>query len=331
MVSAVDRAHEIRADALQVFGDNPTAWKRRNAPPAELDAFRARLAAHDIAPLAIHAAYLINLAGPDDDFYERSLEVLGHELAAGRSYGARFVNVHTGSHRNTSLAAGIERLSLGLARVISDVDDDADAPLLVLENSAGGGGGIGATVAELSDIAEAIAARGIDERRVGFCLDIAHAWAAGHRLSEPDETDALLGEFDRRIGLERLVMIHLNDSKSELGSRLDRHEHVGAGQIGEGGMAHLLLGGHPHGHLAQPRALPLQVQDSVRQGHREVQVLVHARVPPHDLDLEARAVLACGQDGIRPPPVRVAQLRAKAVDLPRIADALLQEPAIEDE
>jgi deoxyribonuclease-4 len=243
MVKAVDRAHEIGADALQVFGDNPTAWKRRHAPSAELEEFRARLAKHGIAPLAIHAAYLINLAGPDDDFYERSLEVLGHELAAGRAYGARFVNVHTGSHRNTSVGAGIERLALGVERVLREAGDDANAPLLVLENSAGGGGGIGVTVAELGDIAEAVAARGIDERRVAFCLDVAHAWAAGHRLSEPEETDALLEEFDRRIGVERLVMIHLNDSKSELGSRLDRHEHVGAGQIGERGMAHLLR--HP--------------------------------------------------------------------------------------
>jgi deoxyribonuclease IV len=243
MVKAVDRAHEIGADALQVFGDNPTAWKRRHALSAELEKFRARLAEHGIAPLAIHAAYLINLAGPDDDFYERSLEVLGHELAAGRAYGARFVNVHTGSHRNTSVGAGIERLALGVERVLREAEGDATAPLLVLENSAGGGSGIGVTVAELGDIAEAVAARGIDERRVAFCLDVAHAWAAGHRLSEPEETDALLEEFDRRIGIERLVMIHLNDSKSELGSRLDRHEHVGAGQIGERGMAHLLR--HP--------------------------------------------------------------------------------------
>jgi deoxyribonuclease-4 len=243
MVKAVERAKEIGADALQVFGDNPTAWKRRQAPSAELDAFRVGLAEYDIAPLAIHAAYLINLAGPDDDFYERSLEVLRHEIAAGRSYGAAFVNVHTGSHRNTSLQAGIERLALGVDRVLDDIDESEEAPLLVLENSAGGGGGIGVTVAELADIAEAVASRGIDGDRIGFCLDLAHAWAAGHRLSEPEETDALLDEFDQRIGLRRLVMIHLNDSKSELGSRLDRHEHVGAGQIGERGMTHVLR--HP--------------------------------------------------------------------------------------
>ena len=240
MVKAAERAHEIGADTLQIFGDNPTAWKRRQAPSAQLDAFRARLAEYDIAPVAIHAAYLINLAGPDDDFYQRSLEVLRHELEAARSYGASFVNVHTGSHRNTSLEAGIERLAEGVDRVLRDVDDDPQAPRLVLENSAGGGGGVGVTVPELAEIAEAVARRGIDEHRLAFCLDLAHAWAAGYRLSEPGETDTLLADFDRLIGLDRLVMIHLNDSKSELGSRLDRHEHVGAGQIGQRGMAHIL-------------------------------------------------------------------------------------------
>jgi deoxyribonuclease-4 len=243
MVKAADRAKEIGADALQIFGDNPTAWRRRSAPPTELDAFRERLRTHDIAPLAIHAAYLINLAGPRDEFYRRSLEVLCHELDTGRSYGGRFVNVHTGSHGNTSLREGIERLADGVSSVLGERDDDPDAPQLVLENSAGGGFAIGATVEELADILDAIAARGIDDRRVAICLDVAHLWAAGYRLSEPDETDALLDAVDSRFGLDRLVMIHLNDSKSELGSRLDRHEHVGAGRIGERGMAHLLR--HP--------------------------------------------------------------------------------------
>ena len=243
MVKAVNRAKEIGAEAIQVFGDNPTAWKRRNAPPTELDAFRKRLAEYDITPLAIHGAYLINLAGPDDEFYQRSLEVLRHELEAGRGYGARFVNVHTGSHRGTSAEEGIGRIADGVSRVFADVDDATDTPKLVLENSAGGGFGVGVTVEELADILEAIASRGADDGRVAFCLDTAHLWAAGYRLSEPDEIDALVNAFDARIGLDRLVMIHLNDSKSELGSRLDRHEHIGAGQIGERGMARLLQ--HP--------------------------------------------------------------------------------------
>ena len=115
--------------------------------------------------------------------------------------------------------------------------------MVVLENSAGGGSGLGTGVTELAGIAEAIAAVGIPAGRVGFCLDTAHAWGAGVDLASPDETDRFLAEFDARIGLARLVMVHLNDSKSERGSRLDRHEHLGAGRIGAEGLAHLLR--HP--------------------------------------------------------------------------------------
>ncbi len=243
MVKAVDRAHEIGASALQIFGDNPTAWRRRTEPPREQPAFRERLAALDIGPVAIHAAYLVNLAGPDEDFFERSVAILANDLRAAPGFAARYVNVHTGSHRGSGPERGIARLADGVARVLGEVDDGAAAAVLVLENSPGGGDGIGATVEELAAIADAIAARGVAPARVGFCLDTAHAWGAGYDLSRPDGADALLAAFDARIGLERLRMLHLNDSKSELGSRLDRHEHVGAGRIGEAGMAHLLR--HP--------------------------------------------------------------------------------------
>jgi deoxyribonuclease-4 len=243
MVKAVERAHAIGASALQVFGDNPTAWKRRAEPPSELAAFRERLLELDIGPVAIHAAYLVNLAGPDEAFHGSSVEVLAHELRAAPGFAARFVNVHAGSHRGIGLEAGIERLADGVASVLAEVDDGPDAARLVIENSAGGGFPVGVTIEELAAIAEAIDRRGIPRRRVGFCLDTAHAWVAGLPLSEPDEVDAIVAEFDARIGLDRLAMVHLNDSKSELGSKLDRHEHVGAGRIGERGMARVLT--HP--------------------------------------------------------------------------------------
>jgi deoxyribonuclease-4 len=243
MVRAAERAREIGATALQIFGDNPTAWRRRQEPPSEQAAFRERLRHYGIGPVAVHAAYLVNLAGPDPEFFARSVEVLASDLAAAPGFGARFVNVHTGSHRDTGLLAGSRRLADGVSRVLDRVEDGPSAATLVLENSAGGGFGIGATVEELAVIAEQLAARGVPRDRVAFCLDTAHLWAAGYRLSEPDETDPLLEAFDRQIGLDRLVMLHLNDSKSECGSRLDRHEHVGAGRIGERGMTHLLR--HP--------------------------------------------------------------------------------------
>jgi deoxyribonuclease-4 len=243
MVKAVDRAHEIGASALQIFGDNPTAWRRRAAPPAEQPAFRTRLAEFDIRPIAIHASYLINLAGANPTFAAQSVDLLADELRAAPGYGATLVNVHTGSHRGTTAAEGIDRLADAVAAILAEVEDAPDAARLVLENSAGSGFAVGATVDELSDIADAIAARGVPERRLAFCLDTAHLWGAGHDLADPDATDALLDAFDRRIGLRRLAMMHLNDSRAPLGSRLDRHEHIAAGGIGERGMAHLLT--HP--------------------------------------------------------------------------------------
>jgi deoxyribonuclease-4 len=121
---------------------------------------------------------------------------------------------------------------------------EASTPtMLVLENSAGSGGGLGTSVEELASIAERIAALGIPDGRVGFCIDTAHAWGAGIDLADPSAIDDFIAAFDDRIGLGRLVLIHLNDSRSERGSRTDRHEHLGAGRIGPDGLAHVLR--HP--------------------------------------------------------------------------------------
>jgi deoxyribonuclease IV len=250
MVKAAERADEIGAAALQVFADNPTAWRRRTEPPRELPAFRARLEDLGLAPTATHAAYLINLAGSDEAFWARSVTALAAELRMGAAYGAAFVNVHVGSHRGDGPAAGVERLGRGLAAALdeaSSVDAMPEGsgawPLLVLENSAGGGDGIGSTAEELAEIAEAALAAGVTEGRFGFCLDTAHLWGAGYDLADPQALDDLLVRFDRLIGPQRLSMLHLNDSKVALGSHGDRHQHIGAGMIGERGMRAVLV--HP--------------------------------------------------------------------------------------
>jgi deoxyribonuclease IV len=243
MVHAVDRAHELGLDTLQVFSDNPTAWRRRTKPRKDLPAFRARLAELGIGPIAIHASYLINLAGSDPTFVERSVAVLLSELRVAPSYRARFVNAHIGSHRGTDAASGIGRLADGVARVMAEVSDDPDAATLVLENSAGSGDVLGSRLEEIAQILDEIAARGIPARRVAICLDAAHLWGAGYPISDAAAVDQLVEDVDRLIGLDRLAMIHFNDSRAPLGSRLDRHEHVGAGGIGPAGMGALLL--HP--------------------------------------------------------------------------------------
>lgn len=244
MVRAVERAHAIGADALQVFVDNPTAWRRRAAPSPELSAFRARAAELGIGPIAVHASYLVNLAGPEEELRERSIGLLVSELAAAPGFGAAFVNVHAGSHRGAGLEAGIERLAQATARVLEAAPAGPGAALLVIESSAGGGGGIGTSVEELERILEAIAAHSVPAERVGICLDTAHLWAAGSDVGTAEGVDAIVDEVARRIGLDRLAMIHLNDSKAARGSRVDRHQHLGAGEMGPGeGLARLLT--HP--------------------------------------------------------------------------------------
>ena len=251
LVKAADRAVEIGIDALQIFSDNPTAWQRRAAPNPEIERFRQVLADHDIRPLAIHGSYLINLAGWDDTLRGRSIELLASELVTARRLGARFVNIHTGSHRGTSVDAGIARLVDGAVRAIeaaaAAVADDPELdrtsspePAVVLENASGGGWALGIDLPQWAAIARAFDRAGVDRDRIAFCLDTAHLWGAGHDLSDPAAIDALLAGFDDAIGLDRLVLMHLNDTKAELGSRMDRHEHIGAGRIGPDGLAYLL-------------------------------------------------------------------------------------------
>lgn len=245
LVGVAERAAAIGASALQIFSDNPTAWRRRPDTPPEAEQFRARLGDLGIGPVAIHAAYLVNLAGPDDTLFGKSVEMMRHELEHAPDYGARFVNVHVGSHRGAGLEAGVRRLVDGLRQITDGLPSgphDPAAPLVVLENASGGGYSIGATIEELAVVLDAAGAGGLDGR-LAICLDAAHLWGAGYDVSSPTAIDALLDDFDRLIGLRRLVMIHLNDSSSGLGSRHDRHAHIGEGKIGREGLAHLLC--HP--------------------------------------------------------------------------------------
>ena len=272
MVKAAERAAEIGATALQIFSDNPTKWRRRAAPSPEIPAFRDRLDSAGIEPLVIHASYLINLAGSDPAYHERSVAMLAAELRSARRLGAALVNVHIGSHGGAGIEAGLEHLGSAVRRALdaedepepgddgaAEIDPDTSAapsepaaggatvPLaratIAFENSAGAGFALGADLDELAAIATSVHAAGVPDDRITFCLDTAHAWGAGYELSDPLAIDAFLDGFDGRIGLERLRLIHLNDSRSELGSRTDRHEHIGAGQIGEAGLGHVLR--HP--------------------------------------------------------------------------------------
>jgi len=232
LLKAARRARQIGATALQIFSDNPTAWRRRAEPPADAPAFVAYCAANGIRPVAIHASYLINLAGTAEPFASQSRDGLSHELQRAPQYGAALVNTHIGSHRGGGVEVGLRRIAENVAAILSEAPAGVR---LVLENAAGGGDNLGASIEHLAGILDRLP--GGQATDLAFCLDTAHLWGAGYDISTPEGVAAVLDRFDQLIGLDRLVLVHLNDSRSVLGSRTDRHEHVGAGRIGPVGLA----------------------------------------------------------------------------------------------
>jgi deoxyribonuclease-4 len=232
-MKAARRARQIGATALQIFSDNPTAWRRRPEPPDDAAAFVAYCAANGIAPVAIHASYLVNLAGSAEPFASQSRTGLIHEVQRAPAYGATLVNTHIGSHRGQGHATGLRRIAENVAAIVAETPAGVH---LVLENSAGGGDNLGSRIEELAAILDAASAQGADPGRLAFCLDTAHLWGAGYDIGTPEGATEVLDRFDELIGLDRLLMVHLNDSRSERGSRNDRHEHVGAGRIGPAGL-----------------------------------------------------------------------------------------------
>jgi deoxyribonuclease IV len=242
LARAAEQAFLVGASAIQVFTDNPTAWDPRAEPHDGLDAFRESMRAGRI-DLMVHASYLVNLATPDQVVFDRSVERMRRELDVARGFGARALNVHIGSHKGTGVAAGIERVGEGLALILDGRPMDGGDPMLVLEDSAGQGGGVGVTLEELGEILDSAERHGAQRSRLGICLDTAHLWGAGYALDEASAIDALLDSTDRLLGPDRLAMIHLNDSRVRRASRLDRHEHIGGGAIGAAGLRHLVC--HP--------------------------------------------------------------------------------------
>jgi len=235
LLPAARRARQIGATALQIFSDNPTAWRRRTELPPRSSEFIAYAERHGISPIAIHASYLINLAGSAEPFASQSRANLIHELQLAPSYGASLVNTHIGSHRGGGHAAGLRRIVDNVAAVLAETPA---AVTLVLENSSGGGDNIGSRLEDMAAILDAMPAALAS--RLAFCLDTAHLWGAGYDIGSAEGATGVLDQFGRLIGLERLGLVHLNDSRSELGSRNDRHEHVGAGRIGPIGLGAFL-------------------------------------------------------------------------------------------
>ena len=225
-LAALARGEAMGADVIQVWTQSARQW-RRPYRDDEFAAFGDGLRASATVRAAVcHAPYLINLASPDTELFERSRRCLTDNLRSAALMGASGVVLHPGSH----LGAGLEGCLPRLAGALVGALDAAEAGVpLLLENTAGAGGTLGRTFEELAMI---IDAAGGDER-LGLCLDTQHLWASGIAFATRDEADAVVRSLHRNIGLERLQCLHLNDSKVAFGANRDRHENLGQGQIGE--------------------------------------------------------------------------------------------------
>ncbi len=230
---AVTRAQESGCDTFQIFSRNPRGWAAKPLADEDITRFRDALAAAKIGPAFDHMPYLPNLSTPKDDLYERSVSGLQDELVRAAALGIPYVVTHLGHHLGAGDEAGEARVIAALNRAVGEAPPGV---MLLLENTAGEKNSVGSRLDSISRILGACDC----EHRLGVCFDTCHAFGAGYDLRTEEEIEKVLALFDETIGLSRLRMIHCNDSKGELGSGLDRHEHVGLGAIGEEGFRLLL-------------------------------------------------------------------------------------------
>ncbi len=223
---ALDRGESIGCDTIQIFTRNNNRWTSKPLDPKEIERFHQRVQETGIWPVFSHAAYLINLASPKEELWKKSIDAFIDELQRAEALHLLGVVLHPGSHMGEGEEAGIKRIAQAL-----DLCHEATPgyqTLTLLEITAGTGDHLGYRFEQLAAIRDRVK----HPERVAFCFDTCHAFAAGYDIRTREGYEAVMEEFDRILGLERLKAFHFNDSKHPLGSRKDRHEHIGKGYIG---------------------------------------------------------------------------------------------------
>ena len=232
---AVDRALEKGCTAFQIFTRNPRGWMYKELSKKEVDDFTKKIVGSDIIPV-VHMPYLPNLASSKKDLYDKSVESLKTELDRCGRLNIPFLVTHLGSHLGEGMNIGFEKIIKACRESLHAVDNSV---MLLLENTSGTKNSMGTRFEDIRFILEQLGNKG----RIGVCFDTCHAFAAGYSLIDKKTVNSTLEKFEKIIGFERLKMVHLNDSKGELNSHLDRHEHIGMGYIGVKGFSELVK--HP--------------------------------------------------------------------------------------
>ena len=239
--TAIDRIEAIGGESLQIFTQSPRAWRPTNHDPANFELFKERRAEAGIQGVVCHALYLVNLATPDGEIYEKSVTTLMNTVDVACAIEADGVVFHVGSHLGAGFEAGLEHVVPALERALERC---SETTWLLIENSAGAGGTVGRSVDELAVLVERL-----DRHpRLGICLDSCHLWVSGVDVTDRAALDASMNEIEERIGLDRLRALHVNDAAAPLGSNRDRHANILEGEIGDGMsvfLAHPKLQGLP--------------------------------------------------------------------------------------
>jgi deoxyribonuclease IV len=223
---ALERGVEIGADAVQLFAQSPRTWRFPDHDPAELARFPERRAELGVEAVLVHAVYLVNLAATNEEIYGKSVRTLCRTVETAVAIEADAVVFHVGSHLGAGFETGLERVTQAIAQAL----ERCSGPTwLLMENSAGAGGTIGRSIEELATLYERLDGH----PQLGVCLDSCHLYVSGCDVGDPAALDALLGELDGAIGLDRLRALHVNDANAPLGSNRDRHANVGEGELGE--------------------------------------------------------------------------------------------------
>ncbi len=231
------QAEILGCNTIQIFSRSPQRWRQKVLNPRDIETFNRLSEKSDIKPIFIHVPYLINLASPEQELYEASIQAYIEDINEAHALGAEYIVTHMGSHKKTSEDAGLNRLIKAI-NIIFDKTKHTKVNML-LENTAGSGSWLGYKFIHQRDALDGINCK----ERVGFCFDTAHAYSAGYNIADKNGLEDTLEEIDSLINCEFIKLIHFNDTKDKLGSHRDRHEHIGKGCIGLEGMKRIL--NHP--------------------------------------------------------------------------------------
>jgi deoxyribonuclease-4 len=227
----LDRAFErisfVKGESLQIFSKNQRQWSVPDLTTSEITQFKEARKKWGKGPIAVHDSYLINLANPDTKKSNRAVAAFAEEIRRARNLDIPYLIMHPGSHVGAGIEKGLQHLTANIDRAIKEAGESTPV-MVLLETTAGQGTGLGASFEELAQVIT----NSKYNDRLGVCFDTCHAFAAGYDISTKAGYGKTFAAFDKIIGLERLKFFHLNDSKKELGSRVDRHEHIGKGKIG---------------------------------------------------------------------------------------------------